>query len=132
MTIKKETASLGMPWEGDMFGMAQAVRVGDTIHLSGMVSHDDEGNILHAGDIGAQMRQAYANVRQVLAKFGASMDNIVDETMYVTDTAAALEVAGPIRREAFGGLPTACNTLIGIGHLAFPGLMIEVKCTAQL
>lgn len=132
MTIKKETASMGMPWEGEMFGMMQGVRVGDTIHLSGMVSHDDDGNILHAGDMAAQMRQAYANVKQILAKFGATMDNIVDETMYVTDTSIALQVAGPIRREAFGGQPASCNTLIGISHLAFPELMIEVKCTAKL
>ena len=132
MTIERKTASLGMPWEGEMFGMVQAVRIGDTIHMSGMVSHDDEGNLLHAGDMGAQMRQTYANVKQVLGQLGATMDDIVDETMYVTDTGAAMEVAGPIRRDVFGGQPTSCNTLIGVAHLAFPELMIEVKCTAQL
>ena len=132
MTIERKTASLGVPWEGEMFGMVQACRVGDTVHMSGMVSHDNDGNLVHAGDMAAQMRQAYANVKQVLEQVGASMDDIVDETMYVTDAAAALEVAGPIRREMFGGQPTSCNTLIGVAHLAVPELMIEVKCTAQL
>ncbi len=40
MTIDKETKSFGMPWEKE-YGYAQAVKVGDTIYLSGQVSHDD-------------------------------------------------------------------------------------------
>ncbi|MBD2532016.1 hypothetical protein H6G97_21470 [Nostoc flagelliforme FACHB-838] len=43
MTISKETQSLNMPWEQE-YGYSQAVKVGDTIYLSGQVSHDDMGN----------------------------------------------------------------------------------------
>ncbi|MDJ0947916.1 MAG: Rid family hydrolase [Alphaproteobacteria bacterium] len=131
MAIEKETTSLGMPWE-EGFGYAQAVRVGDTIYLAGQVSHDAEGNIVGAGDMAAQMRQAYANVAEVLERFGATMDNVVDETMFVTDVGAAMEAAGAIRREVFGGRPAAANTLIQISGLAFPELMIEIKCIAKL
>ena len=66
MTINKETASLGMPWEKE-YGYSQAVKVGDTIYVSGQVSHDDNGNVVSPGDMEAQMRQAYANIRKVLA-----------------------------------------------------------------
>ncbi len=45
MAINKEPKSLGMPWEKE-YDYAQAVKVGDTIYLSGQVSHDDEGNIM--------------------------------------------------------------------------------------
>ena len=45
MAINKETKSLGMPWEKE-YGYAQAVKVGETIYLSGQVSHDEEGNIV--------------------------------------------------------------------------------------
>ena len=58
MTINKETKSLDMPWEKE-YGYAQAVKVGDTIYVSGQVSHDDKGNIVGRGDMEVQMRQAY-------------------------------------------------------------------------
>ena len=42
MAISKETMSLDMPWEKE-YGYAQAVKVGDTIYLSGQVSHYEGG-----------------------------------------------------------------------------------------
>ena len=78
MAISKQTKSLNMPWEQE-YGYSQAVKVGDTIYLSGQVSHDDKGNIVGLGDMEMQMRQAYANVQKVLAQYGATMANIVDE-----------------------------------------------------
>ncbi len=48
MSIEKETKSLDMPWEEE-YGYSQAVKVGDTIYLSGQVSHDDKGNVLGEG-----------------------------------------------------------------------------------
>jgi 2-iminobutanoate/2-iminopropanoate deaminase len=92
MTINKEAKSLGMPWEKE-YGYAQAVKVGDIIYLSGQVSHDDTGNIVGPGDMEAQMRQAYANVRKVLAQYSATMDNIVDEILFVTDMDSAFQAA---------------------------------------
>ena len=67
MAISKETKSLNMPWE-QRPGYSQAVKVGDTIYLSGQVSHDDKGSIVGLGDMEMQMRQAYANVQKVLAQ----------------------------------------------------------------
>jgi enamine deaminase RidA (YjgF/YER057c/UK114 family) len=43
VTISKETQSLNMPWEQE-YGYSQAVKVGNTIYLSGQVSHDDMAN----------------------------------------------------------------------------------------
>jgi 2-iminobutanoate/2-iminopropanoate deaminase len=69
LTIKQETKSLDMPWEKD-YGYAQAVKVGDTIFVSGQVSHDDKGSIIGRGDMDAQMRQAYANIRSCWRSMG--------------------------------------------------------------
>jgi 2-iminobutanoate/2-iminopropanoate deaminase len=52
LTINKETKSLGMPWEKE-YGYAQAVKVGDTIYVSGQVSHEDRGSIVGLGDMEA-------------------------------------------------------------------------------
>ena len=73
------------------------MRVGDTIWVSGQLrSHDNEGNIvgpapadaqgriLDHGNMRIQMAQCYANARKVLAQYGATLDNVVDEVLYMT------------------------------------------------
>lgn len=129
--IEKQTATLGMPWEKE-FGYAQAVKVGDTIYLSGQVSHDDDGNVVGVGDMAAQVRAAYANVRKVLDQFGATMANVVDELDFVTDMDAAFAAMAKIRPEVYGGTPVVANTLIGTPRLAFPELMVEIRCIAKV
>jgi 2-iminobutanoate/2-iminopropanoate deaminase len=69
MTINKEAKSLEMPSEKE-YGYAQAVKVGDTIYISGQVSHDDKGSIVGPGNMETQMNQAYMNIKKVLAQYG--------------------------------------------------------------
>jgi enamine deaminase RidA (YjgF/YER057c/UK114 family) len=140
--IEKEVASLGMPWE-EQYGYVQAVKVGDTIYVSGQLSHDDQGNmvapapldpagkITDHGNMGAQMAQSYANIEKVLADFGATMDDIVEEVVFVTDMDAAFAVAGKVRREAFGGRPVVASTILVTPRLAFPDQLIEIKVIAK-
>lgn len=131
MAISKETASLNMPWEQE-YGYSQAVRVGDTIYLSGQVSHDDTGKIVGLGDMETQMRRAYANVQKVLARYGATMADIVDEVLFVTDMDAAFAARVKCRQEVFSGNPMVASTIVQIQRLAFPDLMIEIKCIAKV
>jgi len=120
-----------MPWEKE-YGYAQAVKIGDTIYVSGQVSHDDDGNIVGQGDMEAQMRQAYANIQKLLAKYGTTMENIVDEIIFVTDMDAAFAAAVKCRQEIFSGNPVIASTIIQIQRLAFPELMIEIRCVAKI
>ncbi len=131
MTIEKEAKSLKMPWEAE-FGYAQAVKVGDTIYLSGQISHDETGAIVGAVDTEAQMRQAYANIKRLLAEYGAGAENIVDETWFVTNIEAASAAAVKVRKEIFAGAPVAALTVVQIERLAFPELLIEIKCVARV
>jgi 2-iminobutanoate/2-iminopropanoate deaminase len=131
MTIDKETTSLNMSWEQG-FGYSQAVKVGDTIYLSGQVSHDDKGNIIGIGDMEMQMLQAYANVQQVLSQYGATMANIVDEVIFVTDIEAAFAAGVKCRQAIFAGTPAVASTIVQIQRLAFPEFMIEIKCVAKV
>ncbi len=131
MKINKEAKSLNMPWEKE-YGYSQAVKVGDTIYLSGQVSHDDKGNILGEGDMEVQMRAAYANVEKVLAQYGASMDNVVDEILFVTDMDAAFAARVKMKQEVFSGSPVLGSTIVEIRRLALPPLMIEIRCIARV
>jgi 2-iminobutanoate/2-iminopropanoate deaminase len=129
--MDKQTKSLNMPWE-DEYGYSQAVKVGDTIYLSGQVSHDDEGNVLGEGDMEVQMRTAYANVAKLLAQFGATIENVVDEILFVTDMDAAFPARVKMKQEVFSGSPILASTIVQIQRLAFPSLMIEIRCIAKV
>lgn len=131
MTPTKDAKSLNMPWEQE-YGYSQAVKVGDTIYLSGQVSHDDKGEFVGIGDVEAQMRQAYANIQKVLAAYGATMDNIVDEVVFVTDMEAAFAAAVKCRKEILSDTPVVASTLVQVGRLAYPELLIEIKCVAKV
>jgi enamine deaminase RidA (YjgF/YER057c/UK114 family) len=49
-----------------------------------------------------QMRQTYANATKILGEFGATLENVVEEVLYVTDMDRAFAVAGAVRKEAYG------------------------------
>ncbi len=131
MTISKEAKSFGMPWEKE-YGYSQAVKVGDTIYLAGQVSHDEKGNIMGIGNMEVQMRQAYANIKKVLLEYGATIDNVVDELVFVTDIEAAFAARVNLKQEVFSGPPVLGSTLVQIQRLAFPELMIEIKCIVKV
>jgi len=131
MTISKETKTLNMPWERE-FGYAQAVKVGDTIYLAGQVSHDEKGNFVGVGEMETQMRQAYANVARVLGEYGASMENVVDEILFVTNMETAFAARVNCREDVFGGFPALASTIVQIERLGFPELLVEIRCVAKV
>ena len=134
MAIRKEVTELGMPWEAE-YGYAQAVKVGDTIYLSGQLSHDDKGNMVGAAppNMEIQMRQTYANAGKVLGKFGATLDDVVEEVLYVTDMDKAFAAAGPVRKEAYrSGRPAVASTILVTPRLALPAQLIEIKFVAKV
>jgi 2-iminobutanoate/2-iminopropanoate deaminase len=131
MAISKEPKSLSMSWEKE-YGYSQAVKVDNTIYVSGQVSHDDKGNIVGRGDMEVQMRQAYANIKKVLAQYGATVDNIVDEVLFVTDMDAAFASRVKCKQEVFSGSPVVASTIVQIQRLAFPELMVEIRCICRV
>jgi len=68
----------------------------------------------------------------VLAEYGATMDNVVDEILFVTDMDIAFAAAVKCRREVFSGTPIVASTIVQIQRLAFPDLMVEIRCVAKL
>lgn len=112
------------------FGYAQAVRIGDSLHISGAMPITETMEVCHPGDVAAQMALAYEDLRTTLARFGLSFKHVVREAIYTTDMAAML-AANAIRVEYFqdGHLPA--TTAIEVKGLAFPGQTIEVALEAR-
>ena len=113
--------------------IAQAVQVGDVIYLSGQVGVDEQGD---APDrLVAQTTLAYEHVKAVLAEFGATLHNVVEETVFVTDmaqTMAQVQEVFAARAAAYGGRPDVTQTLVAVSALVDPAFKIEIKCTAHL
>ena len=129
MSIEKKLFRDG-PY-ADLF--SQGVQVGKTLYLSGQVGTDGDG--IAPPDIVAQMKLAYGHVERVLGEYGASMDNIVDETWFVTDINDCMANIAPLfgaRAEIYAKKPEVCQTLIGVDALVDPSFHIEIKVIAQL
>jgi len=141
---QKKVVNLGVAWEG-LYGYVQGILVKDTIHLSGQLSHDRSGALVAPAALDSagrpvdytqmeeQMRQTYRNAVELLAEFGATLDNVVEETLYVLDVDAAFAVAGKVRKEMYNsGQPQCASNLIGVSRLAFPAQLIEITFRAVL
>ena len=140
----KEAAYHGVPAEDD-YGYAQAIKIGNTIHVSGQLSQDDKGIMIAPAALDEsgkpadfstmeeQMRVTYGNAAKLLARFGATLDHVVEETLYVLDVDAAFAVAGKVRKEAYAtARPQCASNLIGVSRLAFPEQLIEIVFKAVL
>lgn len=131
MTTERTIANFGSFMEGEVYGFAQAVRVADTIYVSGQTAMAPDGQITGKGDMEAQMREAYANISRILERLGAGAGDIVDETLFVTDMNAAVACAGRVRKDVYAGRYEMASSLVGIERLGSSDLLIEIKCTAR-
>ena len=131
MAATKDARSFGNLME-QAWGFSQAVRVGDTIYVSGQTAAADDFTVIGGDDMGAQMRAAYASIGRVLGMFDAQMSDVVDEVLFVTDMMAAVTCGQTVRSEVYGDSFEVASTLIGVAALGSPDLMIEIKCIAQL
>jgi len=101
------------------------VKCGNMIFLGGQVALDEQGNVLHPGDVAAQTRIAMENIKAVLAGFGATLDDVVKVNIFYvgTGTKEDWEVAAKIRaRDGAGRMYSIVVTAEGAepagGHRA--------------
>jgi reactive intermediate/imine deaminase len=122
------------PWAWqDQFGYSQAWRVDQArsvVFLAGQVPISPEGQLVGEGDIEAQCRQVFENLKAVLEQAGATFDDLVKVTVYLLD-ATNLPVYRRVKAEFVTGRQPA-STAIEVKALAFPGLLVEVEAIAVL
>jgi len=81
----------------------------------------------------AQMKRAYENAQILLAQLGASLADVVEETLFVIDDPAAFAASQKVRSAAYGQqAPQAAINLIGVSGLAFPEELIEISFRAEV
>ena len=144
LPLLKDVKGFGLPWE-ESYGFAQAVKVDDTIYVSGQLGLDDKGNMVGPAPLDdsgrirdysnmeTQMRQTYVNAKKILSQFGATLENVVEEVLFVTDMETAFAAAGPVRKEAYASkTPAVASTIVVTPRLSLPSQLIEIKFIAKV
>ena len=129
MTVKNREAIIppGMEDVYNKIHYAPAVRVGDTIYVSGQIGRDENMQLVEGRE--AQIVQAFENLKKVLAAAGATMEDIVDLTSFHTDMRDLplfMQIKDRYLQRDFPAW-----TAIGAASLCgAPGYIIEIKAVA--
>ena len=109
-------------------GFTAVVKAGNTVYIAGMVSQDEGGNVVGAGDAEAQARQIWRNIGVAVVAAGGSLADIVKTTTYVTGIEHAAAVR-KVRGELFAENPPT-STLLVVSELANPAYVVEIESIA--
>lgn len=101
------------------------------IMLSGQLPLDSDNKLVGEGDIEAQTRACYENLKRSLAAAGADLSNVVRMTTYVTDLVEHPKGVRKVRAEYFGTTTPPASTMIEVPRL-LNNMLIEVEAIAVL
>ncbi len=110
------------------YRLSQGFRVGDLLLISGQAAIDENGQIVGAGDFGAQAEQTFKNLARVLEAGGSSLENVVKVTIFLTDMGNFPKIV-ELRGRWFTR-PYPADTIVEVGSLALPELEIEIEAVA--
>jgi len=119
--------SSGAKWES-IVGYSRAVKVGNTIEVTGTVAVDDNGNTVGINDAYAQAHFAIQKIEKVLQQAGATLKDVVRTRMFVTDI-SRWEEYGRAHGEFFKDV-MPCTSMIEVKGLIDKEYLIEIEATA--
>jgi enamine deaminase RidA (YjgF/YER057c/UK114 family) len=113
----------------EQWGLAPAVRVGDTVYCSGQLGIDADGTV--PANPEAQLVNAFEHVASVLKAAGATLADVVELTSFHVGLVDQLGVFTEVRNRYFRRPPPA-QTAVGVAELGYPGAIVELKATAVI
>lgn len=126
--------------KGRFSEMVTVTNPGRFITVAGIGAESEEdGHTMYPGDMLGQCRYAFTKIKKALATEGATLADVTRMITFVTDMGGGTrESAKPYqdyitcRREAFGNGPVPASTIVQIGRLAAPDMLIEINVDAVL
>jgi enamine deaminase RidA (YjgF/YER057c/UK114 family) len=107
------------------------VTAGRPVYISGQVALDARGALVGPGDIGAQARQAFENLKAALQAVGAGFDQVVKLNYYLVD-ASQLPAVREVRDEYVNQRRLPASTAVEVRRLFRENLLIEVEAVAVI
>lgn len=117
----------GSPFESQV-GFCRAIRVGDTIHISGTAPLTPEGATACPGDAYGQTKRCFEIIEAAVRELGGSLSDIVRTRMYLTRLDAWPEVARA-HGELFGTIQPAATALV-VSGLVRSDWLVEIEADA--
>jgi reactive intermediate/imine deaminase len=108
---------------------SQAVRAGDTVYLSGQIPLDPATMQLVTGDIEAEIRQVFENLKAVAEAAGGTLANAVKVTVFLTDLAHFAKVNEIMA--TYCSQPHPARAAVGVAQLP-RGARVEIECVLYL
>ena len=110
-----------------MAAYSQVVRKGNIVTTAGMIALDRDGNLVGEGDIHAQTRQTLENLKTALEAAGASIEDVIKTTIFLSDF-ANYKGMNEVYNEYFRDNPPARAT-VG-AKIVLPTLLVEIDAIA--
>ncbi len=110
--------------------LSPGIQVGNFLFVSGSVALDGSGKLVGAGDCEGQSRQVMANIRAIVEAAGATMQDVVKITCFLTN-GADYGAYSKVRSETFPSDPPASTTVF-VTALVRPELLVEVEAIVHV
>ncbi len=120
-------------WDSSPYLFSQVVRADaprGLAFIAGQVALTPDGSLVGVGDVDAQLRQVFANLRAAVEAAGGTLNNIASLTVYVKDIAHHRNYLKVLAEEFAGWRPA--ETLVQVAALGLPELLVEIQATAVL
>jgi len=122
----RKNYSTGARWE-DIVGYCRAVKIGNTLEVSGTVASDGS-NVVARGDFYGQTKFIIEKIDSVLKQAGFELKDVVRTRIFVTDI-SKWDAVGKAHGEFFMNIKPV-TTMVEVSALIDPDYLVEIEVSA--